>query len=463
MKQIARKFLLIEPLLVAIIVYAFWFSDSNRTLALLLLVPIFAARYVAYGRLFTALPLTLLMLLFIALAVINQFVSPYHWAAYPISIPLLQWNASLGWGWVTLGCLLMGLALFLLFVEHARTHGSIDGILLSSAILALGIGLLALGATQWNDKSTGLGFITRALPKVNWFPGAQGGFNANEIAGALAWLTPLMAGLALYKWRWPLLRVIAVLAFWVLLLALFLGQSRFAIGGVAVGLAVIIFLLIPTGRWRYLALAGLALLIVTEVAVAKNIFSPPPSPSPTTTTAVAGAVGRNEMSIAGRLDIWKSALEITRDYPLTGVGLNLFRSAPVRQRYPAPAYDKRVLPHAHNEFLQVAADMGIPGLLLFAAWYITIGTMLIQTWRHGDRAARTVAAATGAGLIAHAAFGMGDAVALWDRFIFLFWWLFGVAGAQYVIVRYRVAAPKPNPADAGPQSVTTQPQHSLLS
>jgi O-antigen ligase len=359
----------------------------------------------------------------------------------------------------------MGLALFLLFVEHARTHGSMDGILLSSAILALGIGILALGATQWNDKSGALGFITNALqplkdfPAIKNFPGAPGGFNANEIAGALAWITPLMAGLALYKWRWPILRITTAVAFWVLLLALFLGQSRFAIGGVVVGLAGIIFLLIPVGRRRTIALAGLALFILLEAGVALRVFN---RPAPSTTPVVEGSAGRDEMSVAGRLDIWKSALEIMHDYPLTGVGLNLFRSAPVRARYPAPAYDKQVLPHAHNEFLQVGSDMGIPGLLIFAAWYVTMAYMLIQTWRHGDQSARVVAVATGAGLLAHAVFGMGDAVALWDRFIFLFWWLFGIAGAQYVIVRYKIAAPQPSPITA-PQSVTTQPQHSLLS
>ncbi len=186
MNRIARMFLLIEPLLVAIIVYSYWFADANRTLALILVVPIFVARWMAYRRLFTLLPLTFLMLLFIALGVINQYVSPYHWGAATVSIPALHWSASIGWGWVTLGCPIMGLALFLFFVEHARTRGSLDGIVLATSVLGLVVGALALGATQWNDKSTGLGFVTHLLPTINWFPGARGGFNANEIAGALA-------------------------------------------------------------------------------------------------------------------------------------------------------------------------------------------------------------------------------------------------------------------------------------
>ncbi len=456
MRQAARTFLLIEPLFVAAIVYSYWFADANRTLTLLLLIPILLARWLAYGRLFTLLPITVLALLFIGFGVLTQYVSPspYHWAPGLISVPALGLNVSLGWGWIFLGCPVMGLALLIFFVEHARTRGSMDGVLLASAVLALLVAALALGATQWNEKSTQLAFITRLLPRIKWFPGAQGGFNANEIAGALAWLTPLMAGLAFYRGRWPLVRIAAAVGFWLLLLALFLGQSRLAIIGVVVALAGIIFLVIPPGRRRALALVGLVLLIVAEVAVVKNVFN-------------AGQAqrleDRDEVSTFGRLDIWRSALNIVHDYPLTGVGINLFRAAPVRNRYPAPAYDKAVLPHAHNEFLQVATDLGIPGAILFTAWYGFTALMLIEVWRRGDRSARAVAAAVGAGLLAHAVFGMGDAVALWDRFTFVFWWLFGVGAAQYALVHFRVKEQRRVFVETAPQSVTTHRQQNLIS
>jgi hypothetical protein len=42
------------------------------------------------------------------------------------------------------------------------------------------------------------------------------------------------------------------------------------------------------------------------------------------------------------------------------------------------------------------------------------------------------ALAAGGALAAHAFFGIGDAIALWDRFAFLFWWMLGLTAAVYL-------------------------------
>ena len=47
---------------------------------------------------------------------------------------------------------------------------------------------------------------------------------------------------------------------------------------------------------------------------------------------------------------------------------------------------------------------------------------------------RAVAVAVAAGLLAHMVYGMGDAITLWDRFAFGYWWMIGLAAAQYVLV-----------------------------
>ncbi|NJO84727.1 MAG: hypothetical protein HC828_19480 [Blastochloris sp.] len=89
----------------------------------------------------------------------------------------------------------------------------------------------------------------------------------------------------------------------------------------------------------------------------------------------------------------------------------------MREAYPAPGYNLSVLPHTHNELLQVATDAGLPGLALYLAMYGAIVYMLVQTWRRGDFRAKAVAASVGAGLLAHNFFALGDAITLWDRFI----------------------------------------------
>ena len=66
---------------------------------------------------------------------------------------------------------------------------------------------------------------------------------------------------------------------------------------------------------------------------------------------------------------------------------------------------------------------------------LTVLWMLWRGWTKGDQVVRTVSMATFAGLLAHSAYGFGDAVTLWDRFQFVLWWLVGLAGAQYVLMR----------------------------
>ncbi|NJL57315.1 O-antigen ligase family protein [bacterium] len=154
-----------------------------------------------------------------------------------------------------------------------------------------------------------------------------------------------------------------------------------------------------------------------------------------------------------RLNIWEGALAILIDHPLTGVGMDRFRAPAVRRAYPVegfnmpigasdydPTFPQPSLPHAHNELLQAGVDLGLPGMIVFIAWYASALWMLWVCWRDGDAAARVAAAAIFAGLLAHGAYGLSDAITLWDRFSFLFWVMLGLASAQYVAVRSTVLA-----------------------
>jgi O-antigen ligase len=426
LNRFAKSVLWLEPLLVAAIIIPFWVLNQDRVWALLLVVPILLLRVFVLRRVISNTPLNWLFLAFLTLCLLSVYTAPFSIGLAQITFAPLNLSTSIPYTSVLIARILMGMTLFFVLVEYARLTGKIEANLVATTLLALVVAVLTLGATQWNDKSDQLRFIIDRLPVLTVFPGFEKGANANELAGALAWLTPLMGGLALYKWRSNLLRVGVTAAFWLLLLALFLGQSRLAILGVFAALAVLIFLLIPRGRRRKLALAGLALFFAAEAVVVTNVLNP---------EAAESVQARDEVSNLGRLDMWKAALAIVRDHPLTGVGMNMYRMGNVRAVYPVPGYERRGPPHAHNEFFQVATDLGLPGLAVFVGWYVVAGWMLLQIWRRGDSSARVVAAAIGAGLLAHAIFGFGDAIALWDRFIFVFWWLLGLAGAQYNLVQ----------------------------
>lgn len=422
MKSIARLCLWLEPFLLLVVISAFWFPEPSRVNFLLLFIPPMLGRLILYRRLWVSTPLNILLYGFLALCAVNTFIA----RADPIAPPY-------SWGWYMIGRPLMGVLLIFSLISRIYEEGRIDRLLLIIVVVAVLVGALGLMSAQYTNKSNQLQFLLDALPKWSSFPGAEGGFNVNEIGGAMAYFAPLAAGIAFYGWRFrstgtTLLRtlsIVATLAFILLALALFLGQSRLAIVGTVIALFALALLLIPARRWRLIAVTSLVLFSVLAGLVVARVFEPP-------ATAEA-MLARDENSNEVRLEIWGSALNIIRDHPLTGVGLNMFRYRQVREQYPAPGYAASVLPHAHNEILQVGSDVGILGMILFIGWHVVLVVMIWRTWRAGDSFLRAVCISAGAGLLAHSIFGLADAITLFDRFIFAYWLLVALVGGSYVL------------------------------
>lgn len=408
LKTLARWVLAAEPYLLILTLCLFWLTPE-RLEFLLLFVPGLIARVIVYRRLWTLTPIDGLLVALVILILLNYYFAPYTRSL---------WIGSRA---------LMGVPLVFCIVEFARRRGNTNRLIMGTILLGLLIGVLGITSAQWSDKSTLLKPILDLLPTIRNFPGAAKGFNVNEIAGAMIWLLPLTAGVAIYSWRNPEdagspRRFYATLTFVVLFIALFLGQSRLAILGMVVALAILIFALIPANKWRVLALISLVIFSVVEIVLFIGVFSPDEA-----------LEARDEASFTSRVYIWQSAIEMIVDYPLTGVGMNKYRLTPVRERYPVRGYENRILPHAHNEWLQIGADLGIPGILLLAGWHLGMLYMSVRIWQRGDAYERAIGISLLAGLIAHGAFGMGDAVTLWDRFSFVFWLLIGLTAAQYVV------------------------------
>ncbi|MFQ3568155.1 MAG: O-antigen ligase family protein [Aggregatilineales bacterium] len=418
--------LLVDYSTLALILYGFWFPVPARIHALLLFIPLYAIRLIIDRRLWHRSPLDRLLAGFLLLGVLNVIAAPHTGGLFMLGRPVM-------------GLLLAGV----LADRLARAETPRDP-LLATSILSLLIGLAALLASQWTIKSSLFSFIIEQLPTaralfdnsglIGTFIG--GGFNVNEIAGAMVWLAPLMAALALTAWGLSnptpfdrALRFLASAAFCLLWLALFLGQSRFAIFGALPVLAIIVALLAPSPRWRWLGLLTTAAFALLQLMLLANLFGPERE----------RLQQRDEDSISARLLIWDSAVQIIRDHPLTGAGMNMYRSAPVRARYPVPGYEIRVLPHAHNELLQIGADLGVPGLLIFIGWHGALALMLWSSWQRSNAQTaphkRSLALGIGGGLLAHAIFGLGDAIPLWDRFAFIYWWLVGLIIGLYVRTR----------------------------
>jgi O-antigen ligase len=106
-----------------------------------------------------------------------------------------------------------------------------------------------------------------------------------------------------------------------------------------------------------------------------------------------------------RIDAWRMGARITGDYPLTGTGLGTFRRiSPLYQ----PPHLKGGYFQTHNDYLNMASDVGIPGLLLLLAM---VGTWGAAVWKGLSRHGRTrpfFAAASLAAAGAMAIHSVGD-------------------------------------------------------
>lgn len=287
----------------------------------------------------------------------------------------------------------------------------------------------ALSTTQWTDKSSIFHDIIEAL---DFLPGGEPFFrrnsvNPNEIAGALTWLTPLMAGLALYRPWGKVWQASSAVVLMLMVGAIVLGQSRSAILGLLAALAFVVLITLPR-RWRFIALGGIAVLLILQAMITFNVFSPD-----------RGMTNRDRRSTNERVDYWEAAINMVADYPLTGVGMNNYRVLAATGRpYHSDEFN-RDPPHTHNEILQIATDLGIPGLIVFVGLYLSAGYMTWVCWQKGDRYTRILALATFSGLLAHAVYGMTDAIPIWDRLAFIFWGMLGLIAAQHSVVQLPIS------------------------
>ena len=75
--------------------------------------------------------------------------------------------------------------------------------------------------------------------------------------------------------------------------------------------------------------------------------------------------------------MWRSALNAIGDNPLMGVGFGNYEAA-YQEIYILDEAKERFQGHAHNIYLQLWAETGLPGLLLFCGLF---GYILYWSWR----------------------------------------------------------------------------------
>ncbi|MEK7404202.1 MAG: O-antigen ligase family protein [Acidobacteriota bacterium] len=126
-------------------------------------------------------------------------------------------------------------------------------------------------------------------------------------------------------------------------------------------------------RWR----AWLPAAVLGAVVVLGFIFLPPDQ----LILRFGDIASTDEISADTRLKVWGDTTRLISAYPLVGCGLGAYESC--LKRYKTAALLNTV-DFAHNDYLQLAAELGLPGLCLVLA----VGAgLLASAWRTADRSA----------------------------------------------------------------------------
>lgn len=289
----------------------------------------------------------------------------------------------------TIACLLSllpALALGTLVVSRVEVRAD----WLATALLAATTAGIVLGIIQLGG---GEGYY---LYPVSNFGTASGFFaNTNHMAALILVAIPFQAALAaryLSAKRTRSERIAGYAVFVLMTMVLLTGiatNELFAI--LLLGAPVTVasaFLLIPPGRMRVGRIVSLTGVLAVSGAAALLIM------------ARNGLSVGNLSSVTIRKEIWEHSLALIGQYGLTGTGLGSFV-----QVYPLSEDPMKVewvfINHAHNDYLELILELGLPGVALlvaFLAWWIK---RTIDLWRIREpaRFARAATIASGALLL----------------------------------------------------------------
>ena len=378
------------------------------------------------------LPATILIGILFAIRLLSKagfHRTPADWgiAGLILMIPVTLWATAIPAITITQVLrLLTGIGLFYAIVNGVRVKTQLRYMLLGTALLGSALALVGLVNTTWILDKLPLipGSIYARLPTI-----LADTIHPNVLAGYLVILSPISLAIILFAWKdisWQesLLHLIAALLMTAIIL---LTQSRGAISAYIVILGVLIVL-----RWKYGWIFILAIAVVGFVGMA------------TLGTGAffdqANITGDSAEKLEGRIEIWSRGIYMLKDFPLTGIGMGLFGDA-ADALYPFFINRSGSVPHAHNVFLQIGIDLGMPGLISWLSIFMVIGYL-------GWRSARTstgepLITAVGAGILCSqigiAVHGITDSV-IWGmvKLAPIVWGVWGLAVAAWVIHVNRV-------------------------
>ena len=393
------------------LVFLLLFPNPGSWLALAAIPLLWTLRWTQHRRLTVRTPVDIPLLVILVMLLVTFYAT----AVFSLT-------------WVALCQIIAGIALFYALVNRLRSGKDLLTSGKGLVLVGAGLAILAPLSTNWGtDKVFSLPQVYGHL--LMFFPETM---HPNVLAGALVMVIPISLALLLYTpspeqaWMaWLRRKGWIALALGGMVVILTLTQSR----GAYLALLVALFVVCLPRLRRLLALTPLAVKAYFLALYSRG--SGPIMDLILTTGALGGWEGRRE--------VWSRAIYMIQDFPYTGIGLGTFsRVAPVMYPYFLLGPDAEV-PHAHNLFLQVAVDLGIPGLLASLALFFASIVMAWQGYRRfrltDERALAGVALGLLGSLAAIFVHGMLDSVSWGAKPAIIFWVVMALC-----VVTYRLAS-----------------------
>jgi putative inorganic carbon (HCO3(-)) transporter len=352
--------------------------------------------------------------------------TPVDWAVFLLilMIPVTLWATALPE--VTtpqILRLLTGIALYYTIVNWSFTESRLRLLVAGFILVGLGLALAAPFSVQWFTTEK-LAFIpTSIYDHFNIL--VSDTIHPNLLGGFLAIFLPVGLALLVFNWR---------------------GFSKLFIGGILIILSIMIgFLILTKSRGGWLAFGAVLVLLsilrwrrgwlalaATGVGSAVAIYFIGLIPllnAFSSSEAISG--------IDGRIEIWSRAIYMIQDFPFTGIGMGSFMQV-ADTLYPFFLMGPGTIIHAHNLFLQIALDLGLPGLIAWLAIFLLVIIAAWQVHKLGKVEHNGWVAGLGAGLLgsqlALTIHGLTDAVT-WGlvRPAPLVWAFWGLAIASWYV------------------------------
>ena len=319
---------------------------------------------------------------------------------------------------------LVGIAMYYAIANWCLSYSRLRILLIGVMVAGLALAFFAVISVEWSSYK--LPFIPIDLYK-RFTVIVQDTVHPNVMAGNLILLLPFGMAYLLFGWRdinW-LERSLAFISTLFISAIIFLTQSRGA--WFAFGVAVIILLMLRW-RWGWLLLFS---VVVGTIWSFTYFGSRELLTALTSSTTIGG--------IEDRVEIWLRAIFMIQDFSFTGIGMGSFTEV-ADALYPFSQYSSGIMPHAHNLFLQVGVDLGIPGLIAWLAILLTVIFVSRQVYYAGKTSQNGLITGIGAALlgsqIALVTHGLTDSVT-WGmvRPAPLVWVIWGVAIASFNLIK----------------------------